>query len=59
MMCDLLLQADFGLGQAIANVRTVDPDISVFLLSARSREGLDAWSDWIGAQSAAVRLRVV
>jgi hydrogenase nickel incorporation protein HypB len=56
---DLLPHVDFDLEQAIANARTVNPDISVFLLSARSGEGLDAWYDWIRAESAAVRKRVV
>ena len=44
---DLLPHVDFDVERAIANARQINPDITVFQLSARTGEGLDAWYDWL------------
>ncbi len=49
---DLLPHLDFSLEDAIENVRHVNPDATIFQLSARSGEGLEAWYDWLRTQMA-------
>lgn len=44
---DLLPHVDFDVSQAITNARTVNPDITVFQLSARTGEGLADWYGWL------------
>ena len=53
--CDLLPHLDFDVDLLIANARRVQPDIEVIRTSARSGEGLDAWSDWIDSARSALR----
>ncbi|WP_456659635.1 hydrogenase nickel incorporation protein HypB [Bradyrhizobium sp. JR3.5] len=48
---DLLAHVDFDVSQAIANARKVNPDITVFELSARSGEGLSEWYGWLRCES--------
>jgi hydrogenase nickel incorporation protein HypB len=52
---DLLPYVDFDVSLAIAHARQVNPDITVFQLSARSGDGLDAWYDWLRVQLIASR----
>jgi hydrogenase nickel incorporation protein HypB len=44
---DLLPRLDFDLGQALAYIDQVHPDMPVFSLSSRTGEGMDAWIDWL------------
>jgi hydrogenase nickel incorporation protein HypB len=53
---DLLPYVDFSMTNAIANARRINPDLPVFELSARSREGLSGWYDWLRSEAAAARL---
>ena len=49
---DLLPYVDFDVDRAIEYARRVNPDIEVFLLSAKSGEGMDKWIDWIQQRNA-------
>jgi hydrogenase nickel incorporation protein HypB len=51
--CDLLPFLDFNVDLLIANARKVQPDIEVIRVSAKTGEGMDAWTRWIEAQVAA------
>lgn len=50
---DLLPYVDFNLENASRHARTLNADISLFPVSARTGEGLDAWYDWLRARRAA------
>ena len=52
---DLLPHLEFSVARAIANVRQVNPDVTVLEISALTGEGLENWYDWIRHQAAAVR----
>jgi hydrogenase nickel incorporation protein HypB len=52
---DLVPHLDFDVEKAVENARSVNPDIVVFRVSARTGEGLPAWYDWVRQQAAAVR----
>jgi hydrogenase nickel incorporation protein HypB len=47
--CDLLPHLDFDADLAEANARRVNPDLTVFRVSATRGEGMSAWVDWITA----------
>ncbi|HZX31448.1 MAG TPA: hydrogenase nickel incorporation protein HypB [Rhodocyclaceae bacterium] len=47
--CDLLPYLDFNADLAEANARRVNPDLTVFRVSATSGEGMSAWLNWIEA----------
>jgi hydrogenase nickel incorporation protein HypB len=47
--CDLLPHLDFDADLAEANARRVNPDLTVFRVSATRGEGMSAWVDWIAA----------
>lgn len=44
---DLLPYVDFDLSKAKAHASKLNSDINVFPLSCRTREGLDAWYEWL------------
>jgi hydrogenase nickel incorporation protein HypB len=44
---DLLPHVDFNVDNAIGHARTINPDIVVLAVSARTGEGLAAWYDWL------------
>jgi len=44
---DLLPHLDFALDQFLANLEAVHPGVSHLLVSARTGEGVDAWSEWL------------
>jgi hydrogenase nickel incorporation protein HypB len=44
---DLAPYVDFDVSRATANALTVNPDIAVLRVSARTGEGLDAWYTWL------------
>lgn len=48
--CDLLPHLDFDVDLLIANARKVQPKIEVIRVSARTGEGMHAWTHWIEAQ---------
>ncbi len=45
--CDLLPYLEFDADLAEANARRVNPDLTIFRVSATSGEGLGAWLSWI------------
>ena len=45
--CDLLPHLDFDADLAEANARRVNPDLTIFRISATRGEGMSAWLDWI------------
>ena len=45
--CDLLPYLEFDADLAEANARRVNPNLTVFRVSATSGDGLAAWADWI------------
>jgi hydrogenase nickel incorporation protein HypB len=47
--CDLLPYLDFDADLAEANARRVNPDLTIFRVSATSGDGLSAWLSWIEA----------
>jgi len=51
----LLPHVDFDLEQAITKARQVNPDITAFLLSARTGEELPAWYTWLRREVAIAR----
>ncbi len=44
---DLLPHLDFDKDVAVANIRTVNPGIPIFEISARTEEGFGPWVEWI------------
>jgi len=52
---DLLPHVDFDVARAIENARSVNPDIAVLQVSARTGEGLDGWYGWLREQRTAAR----
>ncbi len=53
--CDLLPYLDFDADLAEANARRVNPELTIFRVSASSGEGLAAWLAWIEAGLVAQR----
>ncbi|MCL2345689.1 MAG: hydrogenase nickel incorporation protein HypB [Desulfobulbus sp.] len=47
--CDLLPHLAFDADLAEANARRVNPNLTVFRVSASSGQGMDAWLDWLAA----------
>jgi len=45
---DLLPYVPFRLDDAIANARTIQPDIEIMQVSSTTGEGLDKWMEWVG-----------
>jgi hydrogenase nickel incorporation protein HypB len=52
---DLLPYVEFDVDRALDNAKRVNPNISVFQLSARTGEGLDAWREWLRRECATLR----
>ena len=52
---DLLPHLDFDVDSAIANARTVNPDIVVLQVSARTGEGTAQWYQWLRTEVVAAR----
>jgi hydrogenase nickel incorporation protein HypB len=46
---DLLPHLDFDVEKCTQYARRVNPDITIFEVSARSGEGMDAWYQWLAA----------
>ncbi|NJD26155.1 MAG: hydrogenase nickel incorporation protein HypB [Betaproteobacteria bacterium] len=55
--CDLLPHLDFDADLAEANARRVNPDLTIFRVSATRGEGMSAWLDWIRSGLEAQRSR--
>jgi hydrogenase nickel incorporation protein HypB len=49
---DLLPHLDFDLGLFLANLKAVNPSAEVFLVSAKTGEGIGQWIDWLLAHPA-------
>jgi hydrogenase nickel incorporation protein HypB len=45
---DLLVHLDFDLDRFLYNLDQVNPGVQRMLVSARTGEGIDAWSEWLG-----------
>jgi len=52
---DLLPYVDFDLEKCKEMARRVSPDITIFEISSRTGQGMDAWYGWLGERIAAVR----
>jgi hydrogenase nickel incorporation protein HypB len=50
---DLLPHVDFDVARCLAAARSINPRLRVFQLSARTREGLPAFTDWLATELAA------
>ena len=46
---DLLPHLDFDLDRFLANLDTVNPGVEHMLVSARTGEGVAAWSEWLAS----------
>jgi hydrogenase nickel incorporation protein HypB len=51
---DLLPHLKFDIDRCVDNIRKVNPEAEILLISASSGEGMDRWYRWIDQQSAAV-----
>lgn len=49
---DVLAATDVDLDEVTATVRRYRPDVSVFPLSARTGEGVEAWASWLEGRAA-------
>jgi hydrogenase nickel incorporation protein HypB len=49
---DLLPHLDFDLDRFLSNLAQVNPGAEHMLVSARTREGVDAFRDWLGRVAA-------
>ena len=45
---DLAPYLDVDLDLIAANVRQMNPDVTIIYLSAKTGEGLKQWCDWVG-----------
>ena len=52
---DLLPHLDFDVDAAIANAHTVNPDIVVLRVSARTGAGMAEWYQWLRTEAVAAR----
>ena len=55
---DLLPHVDFDVGRCMEHARSINPDISVLKLSARTGEGIERWIDWLTASARTQREQV-
>jgi hydrogenase nickel incorporation protein HypB len=44
---DLLPHLDFDLDKLLHNIDAVHPDVETIVLSARTGEGVEAWTGWL------------
>ena len=51
---DLLPYVDFDAGKAVNNALSVNPDLTVFCLSAKTGDGMKPWLQWISDTAAEV-----
>lgn len=56
---DLLPHLDFDMDRFLHNLRSVNPDVRILPVSARTGEGLDGWAAWIDKTVAERRPRAV
>lgn len=47
---DLLPYTDFSVEEAVDDITTIHPRVTVLSVSARTGEGIDAWLDWLRSQ---------
>jgi hydrogenase nickel incorporation protein HypB len=48
---DLLRHVDFDVARATANAHSINPDVTLMSVSARTGEGMDAWYDWLARRA--------
>jgi len=49
---DLVPHLNFAVDEAIANARSINPELEVFTTSCFTGEGLEAWTGWLTEQVA-------
>jgi hydrogenase nickel incorporation protein HypB len=47
---DLAPDLEIDLKRLEANVRSMNPDVTIIALSAKTGEGLEAWLNWVKSQ---------
>ena len=47
---DLLPYLDYDAGEAVSSIRQVHPDMPVFEMSSKTKEGMGPWLDWLKGQ---------
>lgn len=47
---DLAPYLDIDLNRIVDNVRQMNPNVTIFLVSAKSGEGLEQWFEWVGSR---------
>jgi hydrogenase nickel incorporation protein HypB len=52
---DLLPHLDFDVALAVANARQVNPNVTIFEVSAKTGEGLPRWYDWLRGELRSAR----
>ena len=52
---DLLPHVDFDMALAAANARQVNPNVTIFEVSARTGEGLQSWYEWLRGEMHSAR----
>jgi hydrogenase nickel incorporation protein HypB len=48
---DLAPHLDVDVNRIVANVRQMNPNVTIIPVSAKTGEGLDVWFDWVQSQS--------
>jgi hydrogenase nickel incorporation protein HypB len=56
---DLAPYLDVDVNQIVANVRQMNPDVTIIPVSAKTGEGLESWFEWLRLQVAAKPALVV
>jgi hydrogenase nickel incorporation protein HypB len=47
---DLAPYLDIDVDRIVANVRQMNPDVTIIPVSAKTGEGLEVWFDWVRSQ---------
>jgi hydrogenase nickel incorporation protein HypB len=50
---DLAPYLEIDVNRIVANVRQINPDVTIVPVSAKTGEGLEVWFDWVRTQVAA------
>ena len=53
---DLAPYLDIDLDQLIANVRQINPHVTIILVSSKTKIGLDKWFTWIKNQVGLIKI---
>ena len=47
---DLLPYLDFDIAEAAKNIRQIHPDMPIFEMSSKTKEGMAPWLEWLKQQ---------